>query len=173
MSAWPADPLCTHIQTLRTQRSPSSWLPLIQRRPPPPNRFRAQVELATERSRLALLYDSTGQPLPHLQPGQRHDLTVRHDIKDLVSGTRGAARCPVHAHLLCCACGGVSRTACPPRTAHSPAKRPLRCRPPLAPHRAATRSRAQPPSRCPTASGGSRRRPSPSVQPTRWWCAQK
>lgn len=45
-----------------------------------------QVELATERSRLALLYDSTGQPLPHLQPGQRHDFTVRHDIKDLVRG---------------------------------------------------------------------------------------
>ncbi|KAL4458792.1 hypothetical protein ABPG75_013657 [Micractinium tetrahymenae] len=42
-----------------------------------------KVELATERSRLALLYDSTGQPLPHLQPGQRHDFTVRHDIKDL------------------------------------------------------------------------------------------
>lgn len=54
-----------------------------------------QVELSTERSRLALLYDSTSQPLPHLQPGQRHDFTVRHDIKDLVSGLPGALCCAV------------------------------------------------------------------------------
>lgn len=44
----------------------------------------AQVELSTERSHLALLYDSTGAPLPALQPGQRHCFAMKHDIKDLV-----------------------------------------------------------------------------------------
>ena len=44
-----------------------------------------KVELSTERGRAALLYDSTSQPLPKLEAGQRHDFTVKHDVKELVS----------------------------------------------------------------------------------------
>ena len=64
---------------------------------------RQGVDLEQAGSRLALLYDSTSQPLPHLQPGQRHDFTVRHDIKDLVSGLPGALCCAVPA-VPWCAC---------------------------------------------------------------------
>lgn len=44
-----------------------------------------KVEVSTERGRAALLYDSTSQPLPKLEAGQRHDFTVKHDVKELVS----------------------------------------------------------------------------------------
>lgn len=50
---------------------------------PPPNLF-SQVELSTERGRAALLYDSTSQPLPKLEAGQRHDFAVKHDVRELV-----------------------------------------------------------------------------------------
>ena len=47
----------------------------------------AQVELAAKAA-AALLHDSSGQPLSSLQPGQRHEFTVKHDIKELVSWRR-------------------------------------------------------------------------------------
>ncbi len=50
---------------------------------------------------------------------------------------------------------------------------PICCCPPLAAPRAATRSPAQPPLCCQMASAGSRHRPSPSAQPTRWWCGPR
>jgi hypothetical protein len=62
-----------------------------------------QVELATERSRLAVLHDSTAAPLPSLAPGQRSDFLVRHDVKDLVGGGGAGVwgwwwRLPFHLH---------------------------------------------------------------------------
>ncbi|PRW59506.1 trafficking particle complex subunit 13-like [Chlorella sorokiniana] len=56
-----------------------------------------KVELSTERGRAALLYDSTSQPLPKLEAGQRHDFTVKHDVKEL------------GAHSLVCSATYVTR----------------------------------------------------------------
>lgn len=45
-----------------------------------------RVELAAERGRGALLYDSSGQPLARLGAGQCHAFSIKHDIRDLVGG---------------------------------------------------------------------------------------
>jgi hypothetical protein len=45
-----------------------------------------KAELQTERQRL-VLFDNTAAPIPVLQPGEAHDFTVEHDLKELGAHT--------------------------------------------------------------------------------------
>eukprot|EP00887_Chlorella_sp_A99_P006493 scaffold3.g6493.t1 len=59
---------------------------IINVSPQPVSLVGVRVEMATERAS-ALLFDNIAAPLPRLGPGQRQELVIRHDVKELATHT--------------------------------------------------------------------------------------